>query len=183
VQPHRVTATRVVYENRWMRLHEDRLERPDGAPGLYAWIEKPPAALIVPLDEPQIRGQAPYVWLVEQFRHPVGQRFWEFPQGAWEDSPDADAESLARGELAEETGLRPAAMEHLGRLYFAYGITDQSVDLWLATGLEPGPQDLEATEHGLRVERFEVGELEAMIARGDVCDAASVAAWHRVTRR
>ena len=74
-------------------------------------------------------------------------------------------------------------MEHLGRLYFAYGMSDQSVDLWLATGLEPGPQDLEATEHGLRVERFTVDELEAMIGRGEVCDAASVAAWHRVTRR
>jgi 8-oxo-dGTP pyrophosphatase MutT (NUDIX family) len=176
VQPHRVTATRVVYENRWMRLHEDRLERADGTPGLYAWIEKPPAALIVPLD-----GR--HVWLVEQFRHPVGERFWEFPQGAWEDSPDAAPEDLARGELAEETGLRAGSIEHLGRLYFAYGISNQAVNVWLATGLEPGPQDLEATEHGLRVERFAVEELEAMIERGEVCDAASVAAWHRVTRR
>ena len=173
---HRVTSTRVVYENRWMRLHEDELERPGGAPGLYAWVEKPPAALIVPLD-----GDG--VWLVEQYRHPVGRRFWEFPQGTWEDAPAADAEALARGELAEETGLRAAAMEHLGRLYFAYGMSDQPVDVWLATGLEPGPQALEATEHGLRAGRFAVAALEAMIARGEVADAASVAAWHRVTRR
>jgi 8-oxo-dGTP pyrophosphatase MutT (NUDIX family) len=176
VQEHRVTSTRVVYENRWMRLHEDRLERPDGAPGLYAWIEKPPAALIVPLD-------GAHVWLIEQFRHPVGRRFWEFPQGAWEDEPAAAAEDLARGELAEETGLRAARLERLGRLYFAYGMSDQAVDVWLATGLEPGPQALEPTEHGLRVGRFTVDELEAMIERGDVCDAASVAAWHKVTRR
>jgi 8-oxo-dGTP pyrophosphatase MutT (NUDIX family) len=183
VQPHRVTSTRVVYENRWMRLHEDRLERVDGEPGLYAWVENPPAALIVPLDKPHIRGLSPYVWLIEQFRHPVGARFWEFPQGAWEDEPGADPEALARGELAEETGLRAASMERLGRLYFAYGMSNQAVDVWLATGLEPGPQALEATEHGLRVERFAVAGLEAMIARGEVCDAASVAAWHRVTTR
>jgi 8-oxo-dGTP pyrophosphatase MutT (NUDIX family) len=173
---HRVTSTRVVYENRWMRLHEDRLERPDGEPGLYAWVEKGPAALIVPLDDG-------HVWLVEQYRYPVGERFWEFPQGAWEDAPGAAAEDLARGELVEETGLRAEAVEHLGRLYFAYGISNQKVDLWLATGLEPGPQDLEVTEHGLRVERFPVAELEAMIARGEVADAASVAAWHRVVTR
>ena len=55
--------------------------------------------------------------------------------------------------------------------------------MWLATGLEPGPQDLEQTEHGLRVGRVSVEELEAMIARGELADAASVAAWHRVTRR
>ena len=173
---HRVISTRVVYENRWIRLHEDRLERPDGAPGLYAWIEKPPAALIVPLD-------GDHVWLIEQFRHPVGRRFWEFPQGAWEDDPGAEPEDLARGELAEETGLRAGSMERLGRIYFAYGISDQYADVWLATGLEPGPQALEPTEHGLRTRRVPVDELEAMIARGEICDAATLAAWHRVTRR
>ena len=63
MQPPRVTDTRIVYENRWMRLHEDRTERADGTPGLYAWIEKPPAAVIVPVD-------GDHVWLVEQHRHP-----------------------------------------------------------------------------------------------------------------
>ena len=72
----RVVSTRVVYENRWMRVHEDR-RRADGR-RLYGWVEKPPSALIVPIDDG-------HVWLIEQFRHPVGQRFWEFPQGAWED--------------------------------------------------------------------------------------------------
>jgi 8-oxo-dGTP pyrophosphatase MutT (NUDIX family) len=170
-----VTDSRVVYENRWMRLHEDRTERADGTRGLYAWVEKPPAAVIVPLD-------GAHVWLIEQHRHPVGARFWEFPQGAWEDDPAATAEDLARGELAEETGLRAARMEHLGRLFFAYGLSDQSFDVWLATGLEPGEQALEATEADLRVERFAVGELEAMVAAGRVRDAATVAAWHLATR-
>ena len=78
--------------------------------------------------------------------------------------------------------VRAARVEHLGRLYFAYGISDHRIDLWLATGLEPGPQDLETTEHGLRVGRFGVAELEVMIARGEVADAASVAAWHDVAR-
>ena len=176
MQEPRVTSTRVVYENRWMRVHEDELQRPDGSPGLYGWIHKPPAALIVPFD-------GDHVWLIEQYRHPVGRRFWEFPQGAWEDAPDARAEDLARGELAEETGLRVSSMVSLGRLYYAYGFCDQPFEVWLATGLEPGPQALEDTEYGLRVGRFGVAELEAMIARGEVCDAASVAAWHRVTRR
>jgi 8-oxo-dGTP pyrophosphatase MutT (NUDIX family) len=173
--PPRIVSTRVVYENRWMRLHEDRTERPDGTPGLYAWVEKPPAAVIVPREDD-------HVWLIEQHRHPVGGRFWEFPQGAWEDEPGARPEELARGELVEETGLRAGSREHLGRLFFAYGLSDQSFDVWLATGLEPGEQALEATEADLRVARFGVAELEAMITRGDVRDAASVAAWHLATR-
>ena len=194
MQPPRVTATRIVYENRWMRLHEDITERADGTPGLYAWIEKPPAAVIVPLD-------AGHVWLVEQHRHPIGARFWELPQGAWEDDPAArrrtwraaswprrpacappGSSTSASCSLAEETGLRAARMEHLGKLYFAYGITDQSFDVWRASGLEPGEQALEATEADLRVERFTVADFEAMIADGRVRDAATVAAWHLATR-
>jgi 8-oxo-dGTP pyrophosphatase MutT (NUDIX family) len=176
LRPPRVIATRVVYENRWMRLHEDRTEAEDGTPGLYAWVEKAPAALIVPLDDDE-------VWLVEQHRHPVGARFWEFPQGAWEDEPGADPEALARGELAEETGLRAARVERIGSLYFAYGMSSQPVDLWLATGLEPGLQALEETEAGLRVGRFARADVERMVRDGEVRDAASVAAWHLATTR
>jgi 8-oxo-dGTP pyrophosphatase MutT (NUDIX family) len=172
----RVTSTRVVYENRWLRLREDRLERPDGSRGLYAWIEKPPGTLIVPLDGGD-------VWLVEQWRHPAQGRFWDFPQGAWEGASDASPEELARGELAEETGLRARSMERLGSLFYAYGVLDQRVDVWLATGLEPGPRNPEATEHDLRCARFAVAELDAMIARGEIADAASLAAWHLVSRR
>jgi 8-oxo-dGTP pyrophosphatase MutT (NUDIX family) len=166
----------VVYENHWMRLREDTLERPDGSPGLYAWVEKPPGTLIVPLD-------GDHVWLVEQYRHPVGRRFWDFPQGAWEGAPDAPAEELARGELAEETGLRAGAMERLGTLYYAYGVLDQHFDVWLATGLEPGPTAREPSEQDLRCARFPIAELEAMIRRGEVVDAASLAAWHLVSAR
>jgi hypothetical protein len=73
-------------------------------------------------------------------------------------------------------------MEHLGQMFFAYGITDQSFDVWRATGLEPGSQALEATEADLRVARFGVAEFEAMISSGGVRDAATVAAWHLATR-
>src|SRR3954465_10088521 len=170
----RVVGSRVVYENRWMRVHEDRTERADGTPGLYGWIEKPPAAMIVPVD-----GE--HVWLIEQFRYPVGQRFWEFPQGAWEGA-NPDPEALARGELAEETGLRAANMELLGRLYFAYGMSDQAVDVWRATGLQPGEQALEDTEEGLISLRFTVAEVDAMVRANEIRDAASVAAWHLATR-
>jgi ADP-ribose pyrophosphatase len=170
MEPPHITSTRVVYENRWMRLHEDRTAFADGREGLYAWVEKPPAAVIVPIDGAD-------VWLVEQFRHPPKARFWEFPQGAWEDAPSAEPEELARGELLEETGLRAARMERLGRLFFAYGMSDQYFDVWLASELEAGPQQLEETEHGLRTERFALAEVEQMMRDGRIADAASVAAF------
>ena len=165
----RVTASRTVYENRWMRVREDDTVLPDGSPGLYAVVEKPPAAVIVPLD-------GDHVWLVEQFRHPVGARFWEVPQGAWEDDPGAPAEEIARGELAEETGLRAGRMERLTRLFFAYGMSNQPFDVWVASDLTPGDQALEHTEQGLRVARFGVDEVRAMVRDGRIADSGTVAA-------
>jgi 8-oxo-dGTP pyrophosphatase MutT (NUDIX family) len=165
-----------VYENRWMRVHEDVTELPDGSAGLYGWVEKPPSALIVPLDEGG-------VWLVEQFRYPIGERFWEFPQGAWEDSRSPDPEALARGELAEETGLRAGRIEHLGRLFFAYGLSNQPVDIWRATELVAGTRELEHTEQGLVARRFARDEVERMVRGNEIRDAASVAAWHLATTR
>src|SRR5215207_10075696 len=95
----------------------------------------------------------------------------------------APAEELASGELAEETGLRARAMERLGTLYYAYGLLDQRFDVWLATGLEPGAPAREPTEQDLRCRRFSAAELEAMIRSGEIADAATIAAWHLVSRR
>jgi 8-oxo-dGTP pyrophosphatase MutT (NUDIX family) len=172
VKPPRVTSSEVVYENRWLRLREDRLEREDGTPGLYSVVEKRPAAVVLPVHED---GS---VTLVEQYRHPVGQRFWELPQGALDGEDDAGAEHIGRTELAEETGLRAGSMRRLGRLYFAYGISDQYFDAWLATDLVQGDQALEAEEEGLRVHRFAPGHVDEMIRAGTIADAATVAVFH-----
>jgi 8-oxo-dGTP pyrophosphatase MutT (NUDIX family) len=166
--PYRITDSRIVYENRWMRLREDTLERPDGSPGLYAYAEKSPSAIVLPLDGDE-------VVLIEQYRHAVGARFWELPQGAW-DGHDAAPEELARGELAEETGLRAGQLEHLGRLYFAYGMSNQPVDAWLATDLSEGDQSLEPEEHDLRVGRFPLARVEKMLG-AEIADAATVATF------
>jgi 8-oxo-dGTP pyrophosphatase MutT (NUDIX family) len=165
----RVTSTRVLYESPWMRVHEDTVELADGGSGTYGWVEKPPAALIIALEDD-------HTWLVEQYRHPVRRRLWEFPQGTAADAPDA--ESVARAELAEETGLRAGRMEHVGRLYYGSALTSQPVDVWRATVLERGAPDLEEAEQGLIARRFPCAEVARMIAGNVIRDAASVAAWH-----
>jgi 8-oxo-dGTP pyrophosphatase MutT (NUDIX family) len=153
-----------------MRLREDRFERADGSEGLYAVVDKAPATAVIAIDGDE-------VVLVEQYRHPVGERFWELPQGAWDGEDQPDPEQLARGELAEETGLRAGRMERLGRLFFAYGITGQPFDVWLATELTQGEQALEPEEEGLRVGRFSLARAEEMILDGTIADSATVAAF------
>jgi hypothetical protein len=97
---------RIVYENRWMRVREDEIRRRDGSSGIYGVVEKPDFVVIVPLEDD---GR---LHLVQQFRYPVRGRYWEFPQGSWEQAPGADPMEVARGELREETGLDAARMSY-----------------------------------------------------------------------
>lgn len=163
-------STRVVYRNNWMRVREDAIRRADGSEGLYGVVEKTNFALIVPFD-----GEG--FWLVEQFRYPVGRRYWEFPQGSWEHRPDADPAELARGELKEETGLEAGDLRHLGFLHQAYGVLNHGFDVWLATDLSRGDPRRTVEEQDMRIARFSLEEWHRMILSGRVRDAGSIAAY------
>jgi 8-oxo-dGTP pyrophosphatase MutT (NUDIX family) len=154
-----------------MRVREDAIERADGSQGIYGVVEKHDFALIVPRDAD---GS---FWLVEQYRYPVSGRHLEFPQGSWEQQPEADAVELARGELQEETGLRAGSLRHLGHLYEAYGYSTQGFDIWLATDLELTPVQRLSEEQDMQVRRLSRDEWEAMLRSGRVKDAASIAAY------
>ncbi|TDC30697.1 NUDIX hydrolase [Kribbella albertanoniae] len=152
-----------------MTVREDQTLRHDGARGIFGVVEKPDFALVVPYG-------AGGFHLVEQYRYPVRGRYWEFPQGSWEERPDADPLDLAAGELAEETGLSAASMVELGYLYEAYGYCDQGVHIILATDLTQGTTDLDAEEAGLISRWFSEEEVWQLIADGRFRDAPSVAA-------
>ena len=152
-----------------MTVKEDRIERTDGGTGLYGIVEKPDFAVIAAIEDGK-------VYMVEQYRYPVGSRFWELPQGSWEESSISPCD-LARAELREETGLTARSMEHLGHLFLAYGYSNQGYDVFLATDLEHTSQDLDTEEHGLAARPFALSEVEAMIIDGRIKDATTVAAF------
>jgi ADP-ribose pyrophosphatase len=164
-------GTRVVYKNRWMRVREDAIRRRDGSEGIYGVVEKPDFVVIVPLEE---NGA---IHLVEQYRYPVGARYWEFPQGSWEQAPGAEPTEVARGELREETGLVAATMVHAGHLFEAYGYSNQGYHVYLATGLRRGETALDHEEQDLVSRAFPLPEVERMIRDGEIKDATTVAAF------
>ena len=166
----RTTSSREVYRNPWLTVREDAVVRDDGSTGVYGVVEKPHFALVLPAERNGF-------WLVEQFRHPVGRRAWEFPQGTWSAGAGGSAVELARAELAEETGLRAAGLRHLGHLDLAPGLSTQEFDVWLATGLTPGPTAREATEADMRQAFVPEADLRAMIRDGRFTDAPSLAAY------
>ncbi len=163
-------GTRLVYENRWMRVREDAIRRPDGSEGIYGVVEKADFVAIL------AREADGAVHLVEQYRYPIGRRAWELPQGAWEQMPDADPLEVARGELREETGLAAARMTYAGHFFQGYGYSTQGCHVFLAEELSRGEAALEAEEQGLVTRCVPAAEFERMLSEGEIADSTTLAA-------
>lgn len=167
-------GSRELYRNNWLRIREDDIRRPDGSAGIYAVVDKPTYALVIPRDS---SGERDRFHLVEQFRYPLGLRRWEFPQGTAPGRPDIDPAELAALELREETGLLADSMTELGLLDVAPGMSSQRGRVFLASGITEGPHEREHEEQDMRSAWFTRAEVEQMIRNGTITDAQSIAAW------
>lgn len=161
---------RTVYENRWMKVHEDAVLFPSGTEGIFGIVDKEDFVLIIPMHADG-RFQ-----LVQQYRYPVAGRFWEFPQGSWESKPGSDPELVAMGELEEETGFRAPRLQKLGHLCEAYGYSNQGFHIFLADQLIPGETARDVEEQDMQTAAFTRPEINEMILSGDIKDASTIAA-------
>jgi 8-oxo-dGDP phosphatase len=170
VEPIQRVASREVYRSSWMTLREDEIRRPDGSTGIYAVVDKPTYALVIPRDGDRFH-------LVEQFRYPLGLRRWEFPQGTAQEQEHLEPGELAVRELREETGLRAESMAVLGQLDVAPGMSSQRGWVFLATGITEGEHEREHEEQDMHSEWFTREQVEGMIRDGTITDAQTIAAW------
>ena len=166
----RTVASREIYRNNWLSIREDDICRPDGTDGVYAVVDKPTYALVIPQDGDRLH-------LVEQFRYPLGLRRWEFPQGTAQDVKDPEPSELAARELREETGLRADTITLLGQLDLAPGMSSQRGLVFLATGITEGEHARELEEQDMRSAWFSRAEVERMMRDGEITDAQSIAAY------
>lgn len=172
----RTVSSRIVYENPWMTLREDEIELADGSRGIYAVVDKPDFALVMPYENDGFQ-------LVEEYRYPLGGRYWQFPQGTFPPGRSGTPEELAAAELGEETGFTAARLARLGYLNCAHGVTGQGFHVFLATDLTPGEPNREPTEQDMRQQWFPRADVERMIAGGTITDGLTLAAYLLLTLR
>ena len=159
-----------VYASPWMVVREDQVRRPDGSTGTYAVIESPDITLIIPADGDRLH-------LVEQYRHPVSGRCWEFPSGSLEQGLDVDVEALAARELREETGLVVGRLTRLGTLDVMPSTSSQRCTVFVATDLAQGPPEREPEEQDMRSAWLSRAEVERMLVEGTITDTKTTAAY------
>lgn len=160
-------STRTVYENRWIRVHEDEVTGPDGD-GIYGVVKmQQPAVFVVAVDDEE------RVCLVELERYTTG-RSLEVPSGG---SDGEDPLIAARRELREETGVMAASWQHLGRMNALNGIADAPEHVFLARDLQIADATSSQREEGIEAVRWVAfAEVLGLVADGGITDGETIAA-------
>ena len=161
-------SSKVIYDNPWMTVIEDRVINPSGGQNDYGHIRfKTRAVAIIPIDD------AGNTWLVGQDRYTLGEYSWEVPMGGAPKGEEALA--AAKRELQEETGLQAEHWTEILRLHTSNSITDEEGFAYVAKGLQQGETEFEETEN-IEVRKLPLTEAVAMAQNGEITDAISVAA-------
>jgi 8-oxo-dGTP pyrophosphatase MutT (NUDIX family) len=166
--PWKTLSSRSVYENPWIGVREDAVIRPDGSPGIYGVVHfKNRAVGVLPVD----RDGA--IWLVGQYRYPLGAYSWEIPEGG---CPDTESpEETARRELREETGLVAGRLELVATSHLSNSVSDELAYVFRATELSEGAAEQEGSER-IVVRRVKWDEAWRMVKAGEITDSMSVIA-------
>lgn len=161
----RTSAT--IYENPWIGVTHHEVLRPDGQPGVYGVVHfKNLAIAILPLDDD---GNT---WLVGQHRFPLDLFSWEVPEGGG--SLGSDPLAAAQRELKEETGIVAERWDEILRMHMSNSVSDESAVGFVARGLRFEAAEPEGSEQ-LTVRKVPFSEVFAMVMRGEISDALSVA--------
>lgn len=149
-------------------LHEVRYQAEDGTEFDREVVRHPGAVAVLPLHDDGT------VTLVRQFRAALDGDLLELPAGVRDVDGEGDL-ATARRELAEEAGLDATHLEHLVTFHNSPGFCDESVGVFLATGLRAVPDDRQGIEEEhMVIERVAFEEALAMVGDGRITDAKTI---------
>lgn len=165
------TGREIVYDGRILRVFRDRVRvQPDDGSHerslVLEHIEHQGAACVVPFLD------AERIVLIRQFRYSAGGELWELPAGKLDDGEPP--ERCAFRELEEETGWVPGRLEHLATLIMTPGFCDERIAIFAARELRRGMTHVDDDEL-LTVVEMPLSEAVAMVKRGEIVDAKTVA--------
>jgi ADP-ribose pyrophosphatase len=161
--------SQTLYVGNIFALRADDVRMPSGATARREVVEHYGAVAIVALDDDR------NVAMVYQYRHPVGRRLWELPAGLLDMGGEAPLASAAR-ELREEAGLAAEHWHLLVDVISAAGFSDESVRVFLATGLtDVGRPEAHDEEADLTVKWIPLDDAVRMVMSGEIVNSLAVA--------
>lgn len=163
------TSSETLHTGKIFALRRDRVRMPGGKDVTREVVEHFGAVAVVAMDDD---GN---IAMVYQYRHAFGRRLWELPAGLLDVHGEAAHLTAAR-ELKEEAGLQASAWRVLVDLDSTPGFSDESVRVYLATGLsEVGRPEAHDEEADMTLQWYALAEAARKVLNGEIVNAIAVA--------
>ncbi|HZQ92118.1 MAG TPA: NUDIX hydrolase [Terriglobales bacterium] len=140
-RPVRVLKSTTVFRGPIFYVVSDRVLEPGGVVVRRDIIRHPGSVVIMPVDD---TGREPRILLARQYRYAAQARLWELPAGRID--PGEGELAGARRELLEETGYTAAHWQLALRFWVSPGFLDETMAVYMATGLRRGKASPEEDE-------------------------------------
>ena len=160
-----------IYRGRIVDLRLEEVTLPNGAVVELELMRHKGASAVVAVDE------AGRVTLIRQYRFATGGYIWELPAGVLDHAAEPPLDCAVR-ELREEVGLRAGEWRPLGTIFTTPGFCDERIHLFLARNLEDVGHERGDDEVIDEVRSVPLDEAIAMIRRGEIVDAKTIAALY-----
>jgi 8-oxo-dGDP phosphatase len=171
-------SSETLYTGKIFALRSDRVRMPGGTIAVREVVEHYGAVAIAALDADN------NIAMIYQYRHAFARRLWELPAGLLDIVGEPPQKTAIR-ELQEEVGLQASTWQVLVDLNAAPGFSDESVRVYLATGLtEVDRPEAHHEEADMTMRWFPVADAARMAFSGEIVNAIAVAgilAAHAVT--
>ncbi|MDN4473074.1 NUDIX domain-containing protein [Demequina zhanjiangensis] len=132
--PRPVLATHERFHGKVWDVASDEVDLGESGVVTRDYLRHTGAVVIVAMDAQE------RVYLVRQYRHPVGTECWEPPAGLLDMAGESPVDA-ARRELAEETDLTAETWHTLVDYFPSGGGTSEAVRVFLARGIGEVPED------------------------------------------
>ena len=165
----RVLTSKVIFRGPVFYVTSDRVKEPGGIVARRDIVRHPGSVVILAADDsrPQLR-----VLLARQYRYAASRRLWELPAGRID--PGEKPLAAARRELLEETGFTARRWKRALFFYSSPGFLDETMAIYLATGLIPGQAQPEEDEL-IQKRLFPLPNAVRMVMNGRIEDGKTIA--------
>jgi ADP-ribose pyrophosphatase len=164
-----VLSSREVYRGPVFRVTTDHVLEPGGIRARRDVVRHSGSVVILAVDESR---PGPRILLERQYRHAAQSYLWELPAGRI-DKGESELEAAKR-ELLEETGYTAAKWKRVLRFYATPGFVAETMNIYLARGLRPGPAQPEEDEKIYR-RLVPLSTAVRMVMQGSIRDAKTIA--------
>ncbi|MGH3562259.1 MAG: NUDIX domain-containing protein [Mycobacterium sp.] len=164
-----ITSSQTLHRGKIFALRTDHVRMPGGATAIREVVEHYGAVAVVAMDDDN------NIAMIHQYRHPFGRRLWELPAGLLDINGEAPNRTAAR-ELKEEAGLVARTWQVLVDLDSTPGFSDESVRVYLATGLtEVDRPEAHDEEADITLRWYPLAEAVRLVFSGEIVNSIAVA--------